>query len=169
MALKPPKPKFLKPIQENIPDELKQYKSWVVWREELSKDEKLTKMPYNAKTGMRASSTGERTWSDFHTAFLRCKNANGKYDGIGFVLSDNDPFTGIDLDHCRDSQTGKIKDWAMEIINTIRSYTEISPSRSGIRIFTLADLPTNGRKSSKVEIYKKARYLTITGHRYDGI
>jgi primase-polymerase (primpol)-like protein len=162
-------PKFLEIIKDNIPSVLKEFKSWVVWRQELTKDGKPTKVPYNAKSGMRASSNNKSTWADFYTAYYKYEKSNGKYDGIGFVVSDNDPFIGIDLDNCRDVETGEIKQWAVDIVKRLCSYTEISPSGTGIRIFIVADLPADGRKKGDVEIYKKGRYLTITGHKYNGV
>ena len=128
------KPKFLKPIPENIPDQLKHYNQWVLWRAEFVEG-KWTKVPYNPKTGRKAKSNDPQTWSDFNTVNIRQKNNDGKFDGIGFVPSEEGPFTGIDLDHCRDSQSERIEQWAMKIIDQLNSYTEISPSGTGIRIF----------------------------------
>jgi primase-polymerase (primpol)-like protein len=161
------KPKFLNPMPENIPDQLKQYDQWVLWKAEFVEG-KWTKVPYNAKTGWKAKSNDPQTWSDFHTAYLKQKHDDGKFDGIGFVPSENDPFTGVDLDHCRDPQSGKIELWAMKIIDQLNSYTEISPSGTGIRIFIKANLPPGRRKTGNIEVYDTKHYLTMTGHRLNG-
>ena len=50
------------------------------------------------------------------------------YSGIGLVLTEEDPYTGVDLDNCVNRKTGKVKPWAQEIIDYFDSYTEISPS-----------------------------------------
>jgi primase-polymerase (primpol)-like protein len=63
------------------------------------------------------------------------------YDGIGFVVSKEDDFCGLDLDGCRNPETGAIENWAMEVITAVESYTEVSPSETGIRIFAKAELP----------------------------
>jgi primase-polymerase (primpol)-like protein len=161
------KPSFLKPIPENFPDQLKEYDHWVLWKAEFIED-KWTKVPYNAKNGQKAKSNNPGTWSDFNTAYTRYKNSNGKYDGIGFVPSENDPFTGVDLDHCRDAATGTIDDWAKNIIERLHSYTELSPSGTGIRIFIKAKLPPGRRKRGHIEVYDTKHYLTMTGHRLNG-
>jgi primase-polymerase (primpol)-like protein len=161
------KPNFLKPIPESIPDQLKQHDQWVLWKAEFIGD-KWTKVPYNAKTGRKAKSNNPQTWGNFHTVYLRQKHDNGKFDGIGFVPSENDPFTGVDLDHCRNPQTGEIDSWAMKIINQLNSYTEISPSGTGIRIFIKAKLPPGRRKGRRIEVYDTKHYLTMTGHRLNG-
>ncbi len=161
------KPCFLRPIKENIHKELKQRIQWVLWKAE-SVNGKLTKVPYNAQSGYKAASDNPKTWSKFNTAYNKYKNSNGEYDGIGFVVSKDDPFTGVDLDKCRDPETGTIDPWAKKIIERLNSYTEISPSGTGIRIFIRAKLPPEGRKNNNFEMYDSGRYLTITGHRKNG-
>jgi primase-polymerase (primpol)-like protein len=159
------KPNYLKPIKENTPDQLIEYDHWVLWRAEYI-GERWSKIPYNAKTGRKAKSNDPRTWADFHTVYLRQKHDNaGNFDGIGFVVSNDDPFTAIDLDKCRNPQTGELESWAEEIIKKVDSYTEVSPSGTGIRIFTIAGLPVDGKNSGGIEIYKNKKYLTVTGHK----
>lgn len=156
------------PIPSNIPDELKALSQWVCWRETIRED-KPTKIPYQVN-GQPAKSNDPRTWSSFKDALASLENGAG-FHGIGFVLSPNDHFKGIDLDHCRDPETGKIEPWAREIIETINSYSEVSPSGHGIRIFTKhpGPLPAGGRKKGNFEIYESGRYLTVTGHVIPGL
>lgn len=161
------KPELLKPNLERIPDELKQLTQWVVWRAEL-RNNKWTKVPFDPLTHQKAKSNDSKTWRDFETA-KKAFSDNDTYDGIGFALSSNDPYVGWDLDHCRDPETGKIEPWATEFINKLNSYTEISPSGTGIRIFVKGfKLPPQGRKKGTVEVYDSGRYLTVTGHRIEG-
>lgn len=131
---------------------------WVVWRREL-RDGKPTKVPYNARTSARASSTDPSTWSTYEDAQARA----WQYDGVGYVLSPDDPYTGVDLDHCRDDRTGVVETWAQTIVDSLDSYTEISPSRQGLRIFVRAMLPPHGRRKGLLELYADGRFLTITG------
>jgi hypothetical protein len=72
---------------------------------------------------------------------------------------------GWDLDDCRDPKTGEIQPGAQEIIDRLNSYTEISPSRTGIRIFVKGNLPPGPRRNGIAEVYDDGRYLTLTGHR----
>jgi putative DNA primase/helicase len=55
--------------------------------------------------------------------------------GVGYFISKQDPFAVIDLDGCRDSETGEIADWAWKTIKTFNSYTEISTSGKGVHIW----------------------------------
>jgi len=153
---------WLKPIPENIPDPLKILGQWVVWRAE-ERNGKMTKVPYDPKTGKKAKSNDPNTWGSFTAAWEAYQK--GGYTGIGFELSADDPFCGWDIDHCRDPKTGKIKDWGEYIIQKLNSYTEISPSGTGIRIICKASLPPGGRKKGNVEVYQDGRYLTITGQK----
>lgn len=91
---------------------------------------------------------------------------------------DKSPFTGIDLDHCRNKETGEIEPWALEIIKILNSYTETSPSGTGIRIFVTAgdDFPSVNRKkgglgeSGKgvIEIANTGKYFSVTGNHLEG-
>src|SRR5215218_1543349 len=106
---------------ENIPQEMKTYRAWVVHR---------SKIPHDPLSGLRASSTDSRTWRSFDEAEAALEIGQGAYDGIGFVFSSGDPYTGIDLDDCRDPETGEITPWAQKIVDTFaeEGYVEASPS-----------------------------------------
>jgi primase-polymerase (primpol)-like protein len=84
-------------------------------------------------------------------------------DGIGFVFTTADPYTGIDLDHCRTNE-GDLEGWAAAIVERLHSFTEWSPSGEGLHILVKASLPEcAGRRTSGIEIYNSRRYFTITG------
>jgi len=156
---------WLKPIPENIPDEMKAMDQWVCWKAVyLPEKDKWTKVPYDSKTNKKAKSNDPNTWGSFDKAWKAFQAGGFGYTGIGFELSASDPFCGWDLDHCRDPETGKIKDWGEYIIQKLNSYTEISPSGTGLRIICKASLPPGGRKKGNVEVYQDGRYLTITGN-----
>lgn len=159
---------ILKPIPENIPAELKDLKQWVCWKLELVKNkktgkEKFTKVPYTPHAGkqkIKASSTGRSTWRTFDQALTVYKDR--LFDGIGFVLAYDDPFVGVDLDHCI-NEDGTIEPWARAIVDKLNSYTEKSPSGTGIHIFIKGKLPRGERKKGAFECYDSGRYLTVTG------
>lgn len=154
-----------------IPAELTERPQWVLWRYE-ERDGKLTKPPLKAN-GKGASHSNPSTWTSFDQALIACESEAGSFNGIGFVLSETDPYAGIDLDHCI-SPDGEIEPWAAQIIERMQSYCEISPSGTGVRIFLKGGLPEGaprgGRKltglgdgTGAVEFYAQLRYLTVTG------
>ncbi len=150
---------------ENIPGELDPLCQWVMWKLETVKG-KLTKPPYSVHTGEKASSIDPKTWATFTDAMKRYEH--GGYAGIGFVLTTDDPYVGIDLDHCRDPETEITDDYAMSIVEKMDSYTEVSPSGTGLHIFVRGALPDRGRKKGPIEMYDSERYLTVTGDHLAG-
>ena len=158
------KPSALDVQAENIPQELRDLCQWVNWRWEYrpdkSKTKPWTKPPYQVN-GELAKSTDATTWNSFDVVFNAYRQ--GGFDGLGFVLSDGDDYTGFDLDHCRDPDTGTINESALGIMTVLGSYSEISPSSTGIRIIVKGNLPPGGRKTDSFECYDTARYLTLTG------
>lgn len=128
------------------------------------------KAPYQA-CGTYAKLNDPSTWLSFDG--LIQASADSKFDGIGFVLTADDPFAMVDLDHCIDPATNQILPWAYEIVAQLRSYTEITPSGEGLRVIVRATLPEGGRRRSlssggSVEMYDRARYMTVTGNHLSG-
>jgi putative DNA primase/helicase len=157
-------------IEENVPQELTERPQWVCWRLE-ERQGKLTKVPYTPD-GSRASSTNLKTWSTFDEAMNAYELAG--YDGVGFVFSSGDPYVGIDLDKCRDPETGEIAPWAQKIIDRVcEGYSEVSPSGTGVHIIVEGVVRDGGRSRRKVhldgkvvgeiEMYSRGRFFTITG------
>lgn len=150
-----------------IPKELREQDFWCVWKREI-RGGKPTKIPYNPKTGERAESDNPDTFGPFDFAD-ECYLTED-YNGVGIRLSNG--YSAVDIDHC--CENGVISDFAMSIVNALKSYTEFSPSKTGIRIIFKADNlvydkekyylknPHNG-----VEIYVCGvtnRFVTITGN-----
>ncbi|MFA7297579.1 MAG: phage/plasmid primase, P4 family [Dehalococcoidia bacterium] len=149
---------------ESIPAELRERRQWVGWRlVHVPGRKKPTKQPLNPTDGSLASTTDPSTWGTFDQA-LACPGA----DGIGFVFTASDPYVGIDLDDCRDANSGQLRPEAKATVERIVSYTEISPSGTGLHIIVRATLPPTGRRKGDIEIYADGRYFTMTGHRLPG-
>ncbi len=105
------------PIKKaKIPRTLKALPQWVVWRF-VQRDGKNTKIPYDSRNPKRmASSTDVTTWGTFKEAVFTYQHQTLAFDGVGFVFSQKDPFTGVDLDKCRDAKTGELDSWAQRIV-----------------------------------------------------
>jgi putative DNA primase/helicase len=146
---------------DNIPEELRCRTQWVVWKLE-KRDGKPTKVPYIAGGVGRASSTDLTTWRTFDEAVQY--QETGRYNGIGFVFCSADPFVGVDLDNCRDSETGEIAEWAQEIIDGFRDVVlfEASPSGCGVHLITRGTCK-DGVNTKTVEVYGQDRFFTVTG------
>lgn len=143
---------------QNIPDEMKAYHQWICWRYEDRQGDKPTKVPYNPLTGQLASVDDPNTWGDFNTVVSAVMQHVG-YDGIGFMLTEHDPYCFIDLDGSSDA---KVIERQNKIYEAFDSYAERSPSGTGCHIIIKGHVQ-RGRKRSQVEIYSSLRYMTMTG------
>lgn len=97
-------------------------------------------------TGALADSTERSTWGTFEQAIAACQQS-GDLAGVGLVFAPDDPFCGADLDDCVDPATGQLKPWGQEIVTRLASYTEISPSGGGVKVFLKAVKPGNRWRS----------------------
>lgn len=146
---------------ENIPQEMKEVKAWVCWRE-AERDGKITKIPTSPFSGRDISITAPSNWMTFGEA-VRFSRTTG-IAGIGFVFSKQNGFVGVDIDHCID-EYGNLSPLAKEIVEKLDSYTEISVSGTGLHIICKGTLPP-GRKKNKelgLEMYSEGRFFTVTG------
>ena len=148
---------------DNIPPILKERPQWVVWRYETRQgQEKPTKVPYNARNGRMAKTDHPDTWSTYEAACAALARSK-RFDGIGFVVTADDPFAGVDLDDCINLETGEISAQAAEIVARLDSYTEITVSGTGLRIWVQGTLPPGKRRVGHIEMYDDVRFFTITG------
>lgn len=147
-----------------IPAELKAQAQWVTWRSERRAG-KPTKVPYSPSTGRHASTTDASSWTGFDEAVRAWRRFD--HTGIGFVFADDDSFCGVDLDDCLDD-AGNLTAEAEGIVQRLETYTEISPSGRGVKLFLRASLPPGGNRKGKVEIYDRRRYFTVTGRHLAG-
>ena len=151
------------PIIENIPMRLTERPQWVCWRLE-ERDDKTTKVPYIPGTMRRASSTDLMTWRTFSEALAAYEAGEPPYDGIGFCFCSADPFAGIDLDGCRDPESGEISPWAQKIIDDAsEGYVEVSPSGTGVHVIVEGRVRDGGIRRGPVEMYSRDRFFTISG------
>ena len=130
------KPSILPLRVDAIPPDLAASNQWVAWQLAFRGD-KWTKIPLCPHSGGNAAVDRPNTWGSFANAVSYWQT--GRADGIGYVLTAQDPIVAIDLDKCVSAAT--VETWAAEIIARLASYTEISPSGSGIRILCRGTLP----------------------------
>ncbi|MGO4936632.1 phage NrS-1 polymerase family protein [Fundicoccus sp. Sow4_H7] len=169
---------------EAVPDELKDYPNWIVWKREIERDSdgnikvdengesKYTKVPYDpvAGAGAKARTTNPDTWHDFNTIIEH----EHRFDGLGFVFT-NTPFIGVDLDNIKDEitafQNGNETGIVGEFYNQLQTYAEISPSDNGLHFIIKGELPQGRKRKEQVEMYDKTspRYFTVTGNQLGDI
>lgn len=149
---------------DNIPNEIKQKHNWLVWKYEPRKNsKKLAKSPYNPIAKRRAKVNNPADFQPFDI----CLNAIGSYNGIGFVFRKEDRIIGIDLDNCRDPETGQIEEWALKKVKEFHSFTEISVSGTGLHILIHGHI-ASGKRRGNIEVYGDGRYFTVSGQHLEG-
>jgi putative DNA primase/helicase len=146
---------------ERIPKRLQDCNQFVVWRYAVI-DGEIKKPPCNPRTGRPASVRTPSTWGSF--AEVRAAYETGQFSGVGIVLTPELGVVALDIDHC--IADGKVSDQAQRVIKALHSYTEISPSGTGIRILLEGKLPAGLRRRGKLEMYDDLRYVTLTGHHF---
>ena len=148
-----------------IPSELQARRQWVAWTRE-ERDGKPTKVPRRpgANPGGRAKSDESSSWGTYDAAVASLPWA----DGIGYVFSGDDPYAGVDLDACRDPETGRLDQHAAAVVLALDSYTEASPSGRGVHIIIQASVPGERRRIGNVEMYDRLRFFTVTGEQIHG-
>jgi hypothetical protein len=148
------------PNIDRIPSDLKAHAHWVLWRTE-QRDGKPTKVPYSAALTGRAACDRPSTWTTFEQALARFNE--GQFDGLGFVFTKQSGFVGVDLDKCLDPNTGQMKPEASTIVERLQSYTERSPSGTGLHVILRGAVPPGGNRKGGIEFYDDRRYFTVTG------
>jgi hypothetical protein len=160
-------------IHEEVPYALQRLGRFVIWRAFTAgkPDGKADKVPIDIFTGRKVSAFDPRHQMTFIEAIEAYEAGVG--DGIGIVLDgqpvgtaeDGSPLflVGVDLDNVFGSNEARMA--ARKIVDEMSSYTELSPSGRGIRIFCTSTHKPRSGQTEYGEIYAEKRFLTITGHR----
>lgn len=148
------------PTADALPAALVDRDQWVCWRTQ-ERDGTPTKVPIIPGSTRFASTTSPETWTTFTTA--REAVTNTAVDGLGFVFTADDPLVGIDLDDCRDPDTETPSTWAADVLDTLDSYTEVSPSGTGYLVIVRGDRPEGRNRAGDLEVYDRSRFFTVTG------
>jgi hypothetical protein len=149
-----------------LPEKLKNEGLFCVWKHE-SRNGKQTKVPYNPRTGGKAQSNNPATFAPIDVA----EAVQHEYNGIGLGVFGN--IAALDIDGCI-NEKGQLSELAKDVVTTMNSYTEISPSKNGIHIiievpgfvFDKSKYSINNRKLG-LEVYVAGathKYVTVTGN-----
>ena len=155
-------------IAMSLPHELEELKSlpqWVCYQNQWNeRKQKNSKIPKNPATGYGAKANDPATWATYSEAVAAARRF--QFDGVGFEFAAG--YMGIDLDNVIGAD-GKINAVAAEIVATIDSYTEYSPSGKGLHILCKCPgaKPIGSRNDAiGLEMYNNGRFFTVTGKPY---
>jgi len=164
-------------ICQNTPAALKILRQWVLWRFETIKG-RQTKVLYNPNQPLaKAKCNDPDTWGTFKQTIGTFHGNYDRFCGVAFAFTANDPYAGIDLDDCIDPATGEFI-WGKAIVDAFASYTEISPSGCGVKIFLKGKKPSHAKCKVKdpglcgeegaMEVYDSKRFFVVTGNHLEG-
>lgn len=141
----------------NVPEELQQLKQWVCWNYRATDSGKPTKVPINPISKKWAKKNDSETWCSFEDAVAHSM----AYDGIGFMVTHEDPYIFVDFDDTDDPAMMANQRFYFEQLN---SYSERSPSGKGLHILVRGKLESGRNKSSSIgiEVYPYS-FMTVTG------
>lgn len=124
-----------------------------------------------SRTGGLIDVTAAKNWTTFENALKAVDKLC--LSGVGFVLSEEDPYTCVDIDKCCDATTGQILETAQYVLAQLGSYSEYSPSGRGVHIWIrgIVDNLSGSRfrvGNLGIEVYSSKRYMTVTGDHIEG-
>nr|DAG41628.1 MAG TPA: dsDNA helicase [Caudoviricetes sp.] len=139
---------------EQFPQALKESRRWVCFD--------ASKRPIDPATGQNAKPNDPATWGTLDTAQAAVTRFGLR--GVGVLLGEG--LCGIDIDHCRDPGTGALSAMAEAIIGRMQTYTEASPSGTGVHLLFYGQKPAGACRKSSIglEMYDGGRYFTVTGN-----
>ena len=137
---------------QNIPKELRDLKQWVV-------ADSRNKIPCNPVSRTYAKINDPKSWGTFLEA-VHVINSSKQFDSVGFVLTAQDPYTIIDLDHAVEKPSN-VQTAILDALSF--SYIEKSVSEDGYHIIVKARAVA-GRRKQNVEVYNYNRYVILTGN-----
>jgi len=161
-----------KEYEKNTPYVLRDKKNFVCWKfvyynedgEPYMKPQKIPFSPHYDGRAMSNSRDGShrRTWGTFEEACAAVDKYG--YDGVGIMFDGT--IMGIDLDGV--IKDGVMNEAARDIVTRVNSYTEYSPSGTGVHTLCFGSIP-KGLRNDKIglEMYPSGRFFTLTGHRFE--
>jgi hypothetical protein len=149
-----------------IPEELKRLRQWMAWRKgETKANGRFDKPPVSLRGSFDGSTNNPSDWGTFEEALAFAEQHD--LPGVEFVFTPDDPYCGVDLDNCRNPESEGIAGWAWEIIRELDSYTEVSPSGTGVKVFVRGSVPRS-INTEHIEIYDSKQPFTVTSERVEG-
>jgi len=148
-----------------IPQVLKDQPRWApwvaVWNEKRQKYDKIPRRADVPEYGL--STANPDRWFTYAAALATFEREKPSLAGVGYVMTRPHGIVGVDLDNCLHG--GKLDDWAQTVVTELASYTEVSPSGNGLRIFCQGDVGDWTNHTVGIEVYGgiEARFLTMTG------
>lgn len=149
---------------KNIPNELRKPPLWLQYylkTDPKKPDKKPGKCPC-----LKWSTPEYRAANLRPLDYLLQNRAGTKHDGFQRWIDPSEGFVFVDLDKCRNAETGEVDKWASDLVQEIDSYTEVSASGKGLHIICRGKLSEDFHiDPNPVEIYSGHinKLMALTG------
>jgi primase-polymerase (primpol)-like protein len=128
-------------VMDGVPRELRA-QPWIAWRWARAPGGGWRKAPFQiGLPDRKAANDRPEHWRNEGDVREVVALAPELFDGFGIVLTAAAGIAFIDLDHVIDPDTGAVAPWAMQMVTTFASFTEISCSGKGLHIFCRGQIP----------------------------
>lgn len=173
-------------LRAAMPQAMVQRTQWLLWRMVRKPGvAKPAKIPYYANGQLRGWPSGkprsggptaeqpqvaqghelDRAHLVSIDAAIEAYVARPDWAGLGFAFLPGDGLIGIDVDHAVDAATGIPSDLCRLVVELCDSYTELSPSGTGVHVIVSGETSTFKDDAIGLEVYCHAQYFTCTGKR----
>jgi hypothetical protein len=146
---------------DQVPEDLARLPHWLHWRW-ASREGKSTKVPCHPVTG---DLWDVRQKTGFTLQQALTAPGWDKANGLGIAFFQDDQLIGIDLDDCRHPETGVLTPQAAAWIDGLKTYAEVSPSQTGVKLWLRGPWVGQRKRRGPVEVYTSNRFFTVTGWR----
>jgi len=140
---------------------LTEYRQFIVYKRAPLPTGKTTKLPVDWRTLSVADAHNPAVWLGYHDAEALAAMYGDPY-GLGFVLTDRDPFWFLDIDNCRTDAGWS--DTAMQLCQALAgAAVEVSQSGRGLHVIGRGTVPAHGCRNiaAGLELYHSARFVAL--------
>jgi hypothetical protein len=132
---------------------------------------KHSRVPVDPATLEAIDPYDPRHWLSATDALITARMFGGDY-GVSFVLTENDPFWFLDIDHCLEpGPPSKWSDLALSLVNLLAGCAvEVSRSGEGLHLIGKGLCPPHGCRNiaHRIELYTEKRCMALIGTEVTG-
>ena len=152
---------------DGVPRRLTAMPIWLPWKPVKDSD-RTRKVPIDYRTGRPTNHKNPHARLPFGKALEVLNEGHAIGLGISLTPDSNPSLTAVDIDNCVIGSNSDLTPLARAVIARLDSYTELSPSGTGIHIFAIGMKPPGACRRGAIEMYSN-QFMTVTGHMLPGL
>ncbi len=143
---------------------LTKYAQFIIYKLVPIDDKRTDKIPINPQTRKNIDPYNDYNWMHSDEAIKHSERLGSGY-GVGFILTDKDPFFFLDIDHCLNPDN-TWSELAKQLLNEFPgAAVEVSQSETGLHIIGHGKKEPHRCKNKPldIELYTESRIISLTG------